>query len=153
MTAFAVSTSRPSPRAIAAWDRLKTNRNWLAIWFMLPAGSLGRRVGLVAKARGRVQLLQIEQEDAVVPALVALVVERLEHVAHLLDDRQLRQADLLGRGQYRVEVLDEVADWRARAEVAVDHAPALLLEHTAIGMAASQRHRDLGGGGAAGARE
>jgi hypothetical protein len=117
------------------------------------AGSRGRRIGLVAKARGRVQLLQMEQEGAVVPALVTLVVERLEHVAHRLDDRQLRQADLLGRGQYRVEVLDEVADWRAWAEVAVDHAPAVLLQHTAVGMAAGQRHRDLGGVGAAGARE
>ena len=88
-----------------------------------------------------------------VPALVALVVQRLEHVAHCLDDRQLRQADLFGRRQYRVEVLDEVADWRTRAEMAVDHAPAVLLEHTAVGMAASQGHRNLGGVGAAGARE
>jgi multiple sugar transport system permease protein len=26
-------------RRISAWDRLKTNRNWLAIWFMLPAAA------------------------------------------------------------------------------------------------------------------
>ncbi|HEY4141722.1 MAG TPA: sugar ABC transporter permease [Pseudolabrys sp.] len=26
-------------RRITAWDRLKTNRNWLAIWFMLPAAA------------------------------------------------------------------------------------------------------------------
>src|ERR1017187_3108625 len=93
----------------------------------LAVGSaLWRRVGFVAKARGRVHLLQIEQEGAMIPALMALVVERLEHVAHRLDDRQLRQTNLLGCGQYRVEVLDEVADWRAGTEVAVDHAPAVL---------------------------
>jgi multiple sugar transport system permease protein len=28
-----------SNRRITAWDRLKTNRNWLAIWFMLPAAA------------------------------------------------------------------------------------------------------------------
>src|SRR5437763_10587243 len=26
-------------RTITAWDRLKVNRNWLAIWFMLPAAA------------------------------------------------------------------------------------------------------------------
>ena len=23
----------------SAWDRLRTNRNWLALWFMLPAAA------------------------------------------------------------------------------------------------------------------
>src|SRR5450759_4741065 len=113
----------------------------------LAVGSaLWRRVGFVAKARGRVHLLQIEQEGAMIPALMALVVERLEYVTHRLDDRELRQTNLSGRSKYRIEVLNEVADWCARAKVAIDHAPTVLLEHTAIGMAASQRHRDLGGG-------
>ena len=110
-----------------------------------PAASIWRRIGLVAKARRCVQLLQMEQKGAVVPALVALVVERLEHIAHRVDDRQLWQPNLRGRGQNRVEVLDEVAHRRAWPEVAIDHAPAVLLEHAAVGMAAGQCHRDLGG--------
>jgi multiple sugar transport system permease protein len=39
MTDFAIKTSRLSPPAITGWSRLKTNRNWLAIWFMLPAAA------------------------------------------------------------------------------------------------------------------
>ena len=27
------------PRATTAWERLKVNRNWLALWFMLPAAA------------------------------------------------------------------------------------------------------------------
>ncbi|HEX5210734.1 MAG TPA: sugar ABC transporter permease [Pseudolabrys sp.] len=30
---------RAAPRGGTAWDRLKTNKNWLAIWFMLPAAA------------------------------------------------------------------------------------------------------------------
>ena len=30
---------RAAPREVTAWDRLKTNRSWLAIWFMLPAAA------------------------------------------------------------------------------------------------------------------
>ena len=30
--------SRPM-RDVTAWNQLKTNRNWLAIWFMLPAAA------------------------------------------------------------------------------------------------------------------
>src|SRR6185503_3970217 len=63
-------------------------------------GSRGRRVGLVAKARGRVQLLQKEQEGAVVPLLAASIIKLLEDVTYRLDDRQLRQADLLGCRQH-----------------------------------------------------
>lgn len=37
MTDFAIS--KAPPREVRAWDRLKTNRNWLAIWFMLPAAA------------------------------------------------------------------------------------------------------------------
>ena len=39
MTDVAVNIVRPSPRVPSAWDRLKTNRNWLAWWFMLPAAA------------------------------------------------------------------------------------------------------------------
>jgi multiple sugar transport system permease protein len=39
MTDIAIKTSRLSPPAITGWSRLKTNRNWLAIWFMLPAAA------------------------------------------------------------------------------------------------------------------
>src|SRR5262245_38794825 len=118
-----------------------------------PAGSFGGRISLVAKARGRVQLLQKEQEGAVVPLLAASVIKLLESITHRLDDWQLRQAYLLGRRQHRVEILDEVPDRRTRAEVAVDHAPAVLLEHTAVGMPAGQCNWDLGGVGTAGARK
>src|SRR3984885_15597288 len=31
--------SRPPARESTAWDRLKVNRNWLALWFMLPAAA------------------------------------------------------------------------------------------------------------------
>src|SRR5262245_58184052 len=33
------STARPVPRATSAWDRVRTNRNWLSFWFMLPAAA------------------------------------------------------------------------------------------------------------------
>ena len=39
MTDVAVKTARPSPLALTGWDRLKTNRSWLAFWFMLPAAA------------------------------------------------------------------------------------------------------------------
>ena len=39
MTDVAANTARPSPRTISAWEQLKTNRNWLAFWFMLPAAA------------------------------------------------------------------------------------------------------------------
>jgi len=39
MTDVALDTARPSPRTITTWDRLKTNRNWLGFWFMLPAAA------------------------------------------------------------------------------------------------------------------
>src|ERR1700681_4793171 len=28
---------KPTDAEVTAWDRLKTNKNWLALWFMLPA--------------------------------------------------------------------------------------------------------------------
>lgn len=34
-----VALEQNNYRRITAWDRLKTNRNWLAIWFMLPAAA------------------------------------------------------------------------------------------------------------------
>src|ERR1043165_2337271 len=33
------SGTRPVLREPGAWDRLKVNRNWLSIWFMLPAAA------------------------------------------------------------------------------------------------------------------
>ena len=33
------TVSSASPRAVTAWERLKTNRNWLSFWFMLPAAA------------------------------------------------------------------------------------------------------------------
>ena len=30
-------TARPQIREATAWDLLRTNRNWLGFWFMLPA--------------------------------------------------------------------------------------------------------------------
>ena len=30
-------TAKPQIREATAWDQLKTNRNWLGFWFMLPA--------------------------------------------------------------------------------------------------------------------
>lgn len=39
MTDVAINTARPLPRPITAWDRLKTNRNWLSMWFMMPAAA------------------------------------------------------------------------------------------------------------------
>ena len=38
---IALDQNRParSYREVTRWDRLKTNRNWLAIWFMLPAAA------------------------------------------------------------------------------------------------------------------
>ncbi len=31
--------AKPTYRDVTRWDRLKTNKNWLAIWFMLPAAA------------------------------------------------------------------------------------------------------------------
>ena len=39
MTDAALNRAKPHPRAPGAWDRLKVNRNWLALWFMLPAAA------------------------------------------------------------------------------------------------------------------
>src|SRR5437763_13161353 len=39
MTDAALNQAKPLPRASNAWDRLKVNRNWLALWFMLPAAA------------------------------------------------------------------------------------------------------------------
>src|ERR1051326_6992499 len=33
------SGARAAPRDVTAWDRLKVNKNWLGLWFMLPAGA------------------------------------------------------------------------------------------------------------------
>lgn len=32
--------SRPAPREVSTWDRLRVNRNWLGFWFMLPAAAI-----------------------------------------------------------------------------------------------------------------
>jgi multiple sugar transport system permease protein len=37
--AIALDQARPAHPDVKAWDRLKTNKNWLAIWFMLPAAA------------------------------------------------------------------------------------------------------------------
>ena len=39
MTDITLNGLKPSPRAVTAWDRLKTNRSWLSFWFMLPAAA------------------------------------------------------------------------------------------------------------------
>src|SRR6476660_836318 len=39
MTDAAISNTKPALREPTAWDRLKVNRNWLSIWFMLPAAA------------------------------------------------------------------------------------------------------------------
>src|ERR1019366_6879570 len=39
MTDAAIQTTRPNRHATTAWDRLKVNRNWIALWFMLPAAA------------------------------------------------------------------------------------------------------------------
>jgi len=33
-------TARPAAKPVGAWTRLKHNRNWLGLWFMLPAGAI-----------------------------------------------------------------------------------------------------------------
>jgi multiple sugar transport system permease protein len=35
--AFQSSIAKRSIREVTAWDRLKVNRDWLGMWFMLPA--------------------------------------------------------------------------------------------------------------------
>ena len=37
MTDVVLNASKPSPSAVTPWQRLKTNRDWLGFWFMLPA--------------------------------------------------------------------------------------------------------------------
>jgi multiple sugar transport system permease protein len=37
--AIALGQANPTRPDVATWDRLKTNKNWLAIWFMLPAAA------------------------------------------------------------------------------------------------------------------
>jgi multiple sugar transport system permease protein len=36
MADIAISQTKPAPREVTAWDRLKMNKNWLGFWFMLP---------------------------------------------------------------------------------------------------------------------
>src|ERR671924_464599 len=38
--AVAFQQTSPPIRDIAAWDRLKVDRNWLGLWFMLPAAAI-----------------------------------------------------------------------------------------------------------------
>lgn len=40
MTIAAERTRAPIAPHVTAWDRLKVNRNWLGLWFMLPAGAI-----------------------------------------------------------------------------------------------------------------
>src|SRR5665647_2156860 len=37
MTDVAIPNAKPVRRETTAWERLKVNRNWIALWFMLPA--------------------------------------------------------------------------------------------------------------------
>ena len=39
MAEIALNRVKAAPREVTAWDRLKANKNWLAIWFMLPAAA------------------------------------------------------------------------------------------------------------------
>ena len=39
MTDVAVNAARQSPRVPTAWGQLKTNRDWLGFWFMIPAAA------------------------------------------------------------------------------------------------------------------
>src|SRR3954463_4702348 len=39
MTDVILNKAKPIPRESSAWNRLKVNRNWLSIWFMLPAAA------------------------------------------------------------------------------------------------------------------
>src|SRR3974390_3662480 len=39
MADLAINTSKPVPRSITAWDRLKVNRNWVSFCFRLPAAA------------------------------------------------------------------------------------------------------------------
>ena len=39
MTDVTLNGLKRSPRAVTAWERLKTDRNWLSFWFMLPAAA------------------------------------------------------------------------------------------------------------------
>jgi len=39
MTDVAIQNARPAPRAATTWDRLKVNRDWIALWFMLPTAA------------------------------------------------------------------------------------------------------------------
>src|SRR4249920_2191464 len=39
MTDATLNRTKPLPRAATAWQRLKLNRGWLALWFMLPAAA------------------------------------------------------------------------------------------------------------------
>src|SRR5580704_857571 len=39
MTDVAIQAPKQVPRVATAWDRLKVNRNWLAVWFMLPTAA------------------------------------------------------------------------------------------------------------------
>ena len=39
MTDVAIPNAKPVRRETTAWERLKVNRNWIALWFMLPAAA------------------------------------------------------------------------------------------------------------------
>jgi multiple sugar transport system permease protein len=39
MTDVTLNGLKRSPRAVTAWERLKTDRNWLSFWFMMPAAA------------------------------------------------------------------------------------------------------------------
>ena len=95
----------------------------------------------------------MEKQSAVVPELIALVVEAFEYVPNRLDDWQIRQANFLGYSQNGIEIFDEIAYWSAGSKVTIDHAPTMFLERAAISVATGECDRHLGGIGAASGRK
>ena len=80
----------------------------------------------------------------------SLVIKILKHVPDRFHNRQpnVQVASCLENG---IEILDEIANWRAGAKVAADHAPAMLLQDPAVAVTARQGLGDFCRVGATGA--
>ncbi len=59
------------------------------------------------------------------------VIKILKHVSDRFYDRQL-YVEVGCRFENRVEIFDEVANWRAWSKVSFDHAPTMFLQDAAV---------------------
>ena len=65
----------------------------------------------------------------------SLVIKILKHVPDRFHNRQ-PNVQVARRFENRVEIFDEIANWRAGAKVTLDHASAMFLQDAAVAVTA-----------------